>query len=148
MCVFSVIIMYSIIIHIWLPLMYFLLCFHFAIRFHHHLVSLLVFFLMFQFPGRRFGSNHLGWKAWQLRALHSWSHPVLPPFWVSYCTGPQTRSASSNPFEFSVVSLYQIYFTHFFFNNKIKRHDWLFSDFIDICSNQTWELCVLWARGC
>lgn len=53
-CGFSVIIVYiimyvGIIIHIWLPLMYFLLCFHFAIRFHHHLVSLLVFFLCFSF---------------------------------------------------------------------------------------------------
>lgn len=51
-----------------------------------------------QFPGWRFGSHHPRWKTWQLRAVHSWSHPLLPPFRISYCTWPQTRWAPHRHF--------------------------------------------------
>lgn len=56
-------------------------------------LCLFVHLFMLQLPGRRFGSNHPGWKARQLCAVHSRSHPLLPPLRVSHCTGPQTRSA-------------------------------------------------------
>lgn len=51
-----------------------------------------------QFPGWRFGSHHPRWKTWQLRAVHSWSHPLLPPLRISYCTWPQTRWAPHRRF--------------------------------------------------
>lgn len=57
-------------------------------------LCLFVHLFMLQLPGRRFGSNHPGWKARQLCAVHSRSHPLLPPLRVSHCTGPQTRSGS------------------------------------------------------
>lgn len=50
-----------------------------------------LFFFLPQFPSRRFGSHHPGRDTRQLRAVHSGTHPLLPPLRVSHRARPQTR---------------------------------------------------------
>ena len=72
---------------------------------------LCIYLFILQFPGRRFGPYHPGWKARQLCTVHSRSHPLLPPLRVSHCTWPQTRSASHRSFVTAMTTLMSAFLT-------------------------------------